>query len=146
MVPGGHTLRLTLSTEDTPYLRATANPFAVAVFAGSTIDLPLGTSLFPTPSSPPPPPPPTHGHGGGGGHVAAAAVAPSVGVVAPVGDGRISPSQAAVSRTSRSAATASSLTATAAREPVMLITGALLGLAALAAAASARRRHRRSTA
>jgi ABC-2 type transport system ATP-binding protein len=59
LVPAGDTLRLTLSTEDSPYLRATSNPFAVAVFAGSTIDLPLGTSLAPTPTTPPPPP--THG-------------------------------------------------------------------------------------
>ncbi len=58
-VPAGDKLRLTLSTEDSPYLRATSNPFAVAVLAGSTIDLPLGTSLAPTPTTPPPPP--THG-------------------------------------------------------------------------------------
>jgi len=141
LVPFGHTLRLTLSTEDTPYLRTTVNPFAVAVFAGSTIDLPLGTSLFPTPSSPPPPPPPTHGHGGGHGAATAGAVAG-----APVAGGRISAAQAAVSRTSRSATTASGLAAAATREPAMLITGALLGIAAFAAVAVARRRRRRSTA
>jgi putative CocE/NonD family hydrolase len=59
LVPAGDTLRLTLSTEDSPYLRATANPFAVAVLAGSSIDLPLGTALFATPATPPPA---THGH------------------------------------------------------------------------------------
>jgi putative CocE/NonD family hydrolase len=52
LVPTGHTLRLTLSSEDTPYLRPTVNPFAVAVFAGSRIDLPLGSAMFPTPTTP----------------------------------------------------------------------------------------------
>jgi len=57
LVPAGHSLRITLSTEDSPYLRPTVNPFAVAVFAGSTVDLPLGTALFPTPTAPPAPTP-----------------------------------------------------------------------------------------
>jgi predicted acyl esterase len=39
-VPAGHRLRVTLSTSDAPYLRPTSNPFAVALLAGSSIDLP----------------------------------------------------------------------------------------------------------
>lgn len=49
LIPVGHHLRVTLSTVDTPYLRPTVNPFAVAVFAGSSIDLPSATGLTPTP-------------------------------------------------------------------------------------------------
>jgi ABC-2 type transport system ATP-binding protein len=40
LIPAGHALRVTLSTSDAPYLRPNTNPFAVAVMAGSTIDLP----------------------------------------------------------------------------------------------------------
>jgi predicted acyl esterase len=39
-IPAGHRLRITLSTSDAPYLRPNTNPFAVALLAGSTIDLP----------------------------------------------------------------------------------------------------------
>jgi ABC-2 type transport system ATP-binding protein len=39
-IPAGHRLRVTLSTSDAPYLRPASNPFAVALLAGSTIDLP----------------------------------------------------------------------------------------------------------
>jgi ABC-2 type transport system ATP-binding protein len=45
VVPAGHTLRLTLSTEDAPYLKPTANPFAAALFAGSRIELPGAAAL-----------------------------------------------------------------------------------------------------
>jgi ABC-2 type transport system ATP-binding protein len=44
-LPAGHRLRLILTTEDAPYLRPTVNPFAVALFAGSTVDLPSGANL-----------------------------------------------------------------------------------------------------
>ncbi|MHB1488064.1 MAG: CocE/NonD family hydrolase [Acidimicrobiales bacterium] len=50
LIPAGHHLRITLSTEDPPYLRPTVNPFAVALFAGSSIDLPSASGLTPTPS------------------------------------------------------------------------------------------------
>lgn len=40
LVPAGHSIRLTLVTADTPYLRPNTNPFAVAVLAGSQIGLP----------------------------------------------------------------------------------------------------------
>jgi predicted acyl esterase len=40
-VPAGHRLRLALQTSDAPYLRPTPNPFAAAVLAGSTVDLPV---------------------------------------------------------------------------------------------------------
>jgi len=86
LVPAGDSLRLTLSTEDTPYLRATVNPFAVAVFAGSTIDLPLGTALFPTPTTPPPP---THGHQGNQASTTTTVAAPS----ASLGTGAASSTQ-----------------------------------------------------
>lgn len=76
LVPAGHRLRLTLSTEDTPYLRPTVNPFAVALFAGSSIELPVASTLRQSPPIPPPvvgaamvPAPPT------------AQVAPRTGVV-----------------------------------------------------------------
>lgn len=39
-IPAGHRLRITFQTSDAPYLRPTANPFAVAVLAGSAVDLP----------------------------------------------------------------------------------------------------------
>jgi ABC-2 type transport system ATP-binding protein len=48
-IPAGHHLRVTLSTSDMPYLRAENNPFAVALFAGSSIDLPSGGEMFATP-------------------------------------------------------------------------------------------------
>jgi putative CocE/NonD family hydrolase len=41
----GHHLRLTLSTDDAPYLRPTPNPFTVAVLAGSSITLPSTEGL-----------------------------------------------------------------------------------------------------
>jgi ABC-2 type transport system ATP-binding protein len=40
-IPAGHRLRLALQTSDAPYLRPTPNPFAAAILAGSTIDLPV---------------------------------------------------------------------------------------------------------
>ena len=49
LLPAGHRLRLTLSTSDAPYLRPTVNAFAVALFAGSTLDMPTAAGLFPTP-------------------------------------------------------------------------------------------------
>jgi ABC-2 type transport system ATP-binding protein len=55
LLPKGHALRLTLSTADVPYLRPTVNPFAVAVFAGSALDLPAATDAFATPSLDQPP-------------------------------------------------------------------------------------------
>jgi ABC-2 type transport system ATP-binding protein len=43
-IPAGHRLRIALQTSDAPYLRPTPNPFAAAILAGSTVDLPiLGT-------------------------------------------------------------------------------------------------------
>ena len=45
LVPAGHRLRLTLSTEDVPYLRPTINPFVVALFAGSSLDMPSAAAL-----------------------------------------------------------------------------------------------------
>ena len=45
LVPVGHRIRLTLVTADTPYLRPNTNPFAVAVLAGSKIELPTTSSL-----------------------------------------------------------------------------------------------------
>lgn len=44
-VPAGHRLRLTLATEDAPYLRPTTHPFAVTIHAGSTLRLPAGSWL-----------------------------------------------------------------------------------------------------
>ena len=49
-IPAGHHLRITLSTEDPPYLRPTVNPFAVTLFAGSSVDLPSAAGLGPTPA------------------------------------------------------------------------------------------------
>ena len=46
----GHHLRITLSTDDAPYLRPTVNPFAAVLFAGSSVDLPNGAGLFTTPA------------------------------------------------------------------------------------------------
>jgi ABC-2 type transport system ATP-binding protein len=40
LIPAGHRIRLQLQTSDTPYLRPNTNPFAVAVLAGSRIELP----------------------------------------------------------------------------------------------------------
>jgi ABC-2 type transport system ATP-binding protein len=40
LIPAGHRLRLQLQAADAPYLRPNTNPFAVAVMAGSAIDLP----------------------------------------------------------------------------------------------------------
>src|SRR3954447_3326599 len=45
VIPAGHTLRLTLSAADAPYLRPNTNPFAVAVFAGSSLEMPTTSSL-----------------------------------------------------------------------------------------------------
>lgn len=47
VLPAGHHLRLTLSTSDVPYLRPTANPFAVALFAGSKLEVPTAADSFP---------------------------------------------------------------------------------------------------
>lgn len=49
LVPAGHHVRLTLSTSDAPYLRPTANAFAVALFSGSTLALPTAVEMVPTP-------------------------------------------------------------------------------------------------
>jgi predicted acyl esterase len=49
VVPAGHHVRLTLSTSDAPYLRPENNPFAVALFAGSSVELPGGADMVPTP-------------------------------------------------------------------------------------------------
>ncbi len=51
-IAAGHRLRITLSTEDAPYLKPTANPFAVTLFAGTSVELPNGASLEPTPALP----------------------------------------------------------------------------------------------
>jgi ABC-2 type transport system ATP-binding protein len=48
-LPAGDHLRITLNSSDAPYLRPTANPFAAVLFAGSSIDLPSGAEMFPTP-------------------------------------------------------------------------------------------------
>jgi ABC-2 type transport system ATP-binding protein len=48
-IPAGHHLRITLSTDDAPYLRPTVNPFAAVLFAGSSVDLPSAAGLLPTP-------------------------------------------------------------------------------------------------
>ncbi|MDX6666421.1 MAG: type transport system ATP-binding protein [Solirubrobacteraceae bacterium] len=48
-IPAGHHLRITLNSSDAPYLRPTPNPFAAVLFAGSTVDLPSGADMFPTP-------------------------------------------------------------------------------------------------
>jgi ABC-2 type transport system ATP-binding protein len=45
LIPTGHRIRLQLQTADTPYLRPNTNPFAVAVLAGSSIDLPTTNGL-----------------------------------------------------------------------------------------------------
>ncbi len=46
-VPAGHSLRVTLATEDVPYLRPTTHPFVVTVLPGSTVGLPTGAALGP---------------------------------------------------------------------------------------------------
>lgn len=51
-LPAGHRLRLTLSTDDAPYLRPTANPFVVTVHPGSTMALPTGGWLSSTTTPP----------------------------------------------------------------------------------------------
>ncbi len=43
----GPTLRVTLATEDAPYLRPTTHPFAVTIMPGSTVALPTGDALGP---------------------------------------------------------------------------------------------------
>jgi putative CocE/NonD family hydrolase len=45
LIPAGHKLRLTLSAADTPYLRPSTNPFAVAVLAGSALEMPTTSGL-----------------------------------------------------------------------------------------------------
>jgi putative CocE/NonD family hydrolase len=40
LIPAGHRIRLQLQTSDAPYLRPNTNPFAVAVFSGSAVQLP----------------------------------------------------------------------------------------------------------
>jgi len=49
-IPAGHRLRITLNTSDAPYLRPENNPFAAVLFAGSAVDLPGSSRLFPTPA------------------------------------------------------------------------------------------------
>jgi putative CocE/NonD family hydrolase len=49
-IGAGHRLRLTLSAADAPYLRPTTNPFAVALFAGSGLDMPSAAGLGPSPA------------------------------------------------------------------------------------------------
>lgn len=58
-LPEGHRLRLTLSTDDAPYLRPTANPFVVTVYPGSTVGLPAGGWLSPSMTGAESPPPST---------------------------------------------------------------------------------------
>lgn len=41
----GHKLRITLSSEDVPYLRSTINPFVVTIHPGSTVTFPTGSWL-----------------------------------------------------------------------------------------------------
>lgn len=41
----GHRLRVTLATEDTPYLRPTTHPFGVTIFPGSTVSFATGDWL-----------------------------------------------------------------------------------------------------
>jgi ABC-2 type transport system ATP-binding protein len=50
----GHRLRIALATSDAPYLRPTPNPFAVAVLPGSSVRLPSGADMQPTPPLGPP--------------------------------------------------------------------------------------------
>ncbi len=45
LVPAGHKIRLQLQAADAPYLRPNTNPFAVALLAGSSIDLPTTSDL-----------------------------------------------------------------------------------------------------
>jgi putative CocE/NonD family hydrolase len=45
LVPAGHRLRITLNSEDAPYLKPTVNPFAAVLFAGSAVELPTATGL-----------------------------------------------------------------------------------------------------
>lgn len=58
----GHRLRITFSTEDTPYLRPTNNPFIVTIHSGSKVTFPTGAWLSapqqvapPEPEQEPPP-------------------------------------------------------------------------------------------
>ncbi|MCL4693481.1 MAG: alpha/beta hydrolase [Candidatus Hydrogenedentes bacterium] len=59
----GHRLRITLSTEDTPYLRPTTNPFIVTIHPGSKVTFPTGqwlsapdqVAVVPDPEPPVPP-------------------------------------------------------------------------------------------
>lgn len=56
----GHKLRITLSTEDAPYLRPTTNPFIVTIHPGSKVTFPTGQWLSPfyqVATVPPPVPP-----------------------------------------------------------------------------------------
>ena len=50
VVEAGHRLRLVLTTEDAPYLRPATNPFAAALLAGSSVELPGADRLLPTPA------------------------------------------------------------------------------------------------
>ena len=45
LVPKGHRLRITLNTEDAPYLKPALNPFTAVLFAGSTVSLPTAEDL-----------------------------------------------------------------------------------------------------
>ncbi|MFL5844901.1 MAG: CocE/NonD family hydrolase [Solirubrobacteraceae bacterium] len=45
LVPAGHRLRITLNSEDAPYLKPTLNPFAAVLFAGSRVSLPSAAGL-----------------------------------------------------------------------------------------------------
>jgi len=45
LVPKGHRLRITLNSEDAPYLKPTLNPFAAVLFAGSRVELPTAADL-----------------------------------------------------------------------------------------------------
>jgi putative CocE/NonD family hydrolase len=45
LVPKGHRLRITLNTEDVPYLKPALNPFTAVLFAGSTVSLPTAKDL-----------------------------------------------------------------------------------------------------
>ena len=50
LMGAGHHLRVTLVTDDAPYLRPTANPFAAVLFAGSSLSLPTASDMVPTPA------------------------------------------------------------------------------------------------
>jgi len=48
-LPAGHHLRIALTSSDGAYLRPTPNPFAAVLFPGTSVTLPSGADMFPTP-------------------------------------------------------------------------------------------------